>query len=207
MTNTLGPLCVIIYYPIGAGGKFIATSLGLSRYFAPPNSRDADLDFTQTTFDSNYYQTKLKHALDTVPPVVNAQKWQQYEIWSWLHARDRMQLSDNLQKIVNANKYVWVEANDAAQVSAVVNHVPGIKHIIKLTNYTNWLKTASFKNKDLANDIDNRIAYWKYIDQQELKSFNFPHMLVDIDSNMFDRDAMGKQIKSLYEYIDRKSVV
>ena len=194
MTNTYNSLCILVYYPAGAGGKFFINSIGLSRHCVPHDVVHAEWDIKQHNFDLHYYNTKLQQVLATIPAIDDYLQWQPYELGVGNKWYDNE--SVYIKKIIDAGRKFCILAHDPDRFKQCLNNNP--QCIIKLTNYGSWMKAAKFKNIFLSNDIENKISYWSYMDKQELKEFDFPYLLIDIDAIMFDKNAMTTQIKNLY---------
>ena len=196
--------CIIVYYLCGAGGKFIVNSLGLSQYCVPHHPQLAVWDMQQTKFDNTYYQTKLEQVLKTIPPIHDLNNWKNYELgvdeaWGVLNEQT-MSMSSALIDIVNSNRRFCLIVHTPEELKQVMIQYPNLD-VVKLTNYSQWLARSSFKLLDLKNDVDNKIDYWRFIDQEELKNPQIPYILVDIDSTIDDHNAMLNQIQNLYNRI------
>jgi hypothetical protein len=201
------PFCILIYYPCGAGGKFIINSLGLSRHCVPHHIGMAIWDISQQIVDSSYYQQKLQQVLKTVPEYKQeARKWQQYELGvfnKWIDLSSvPPTVGTSLKNIIAHNRYFCTIAHTPEDLQLYLDNFPNIKHVIKLTNYSSWLKISRFKIPELENNIDNKIKYWKFIDEQELNNSKLFYKLIDIDNSMFDYDRMLDQVKNLYSYLN-----
>jgi len=164
-------------------------------------------DISQPVVDSNYYQQKLQQVLKTVPEYQHeAKKWQHYELGvgnNWINISNvPPTIGTNLKNIIAHRRYFCAIVHDPTNLQLYLDNFPDIKHVVKLTNYSSWMEICKFKMPDLADDIDNKIKYWKFIDQQELNDSKLFHTLIDIDNSMFDYDRMLDQIKNLYSYLN-----
>ena len=167
MSDKFQNQAILVYYPCGAGGKFIINSLGLSRHCVPHDPELAIWDLPQTVFDQLYYQTKLDQVLNTVPPIHDLDNWQKYELGvydKWLNPVD-FSAKSRLNNIINADRYFCLIGHSPEDLQKYLNRYPNI-NIVKLTNYCQWLKRSSFKILELKNDVENKVDYWNYIDQQ-----------------------------------------
>ena len=196
MIDTFQSLCILVYYPVAAGGKFIINSLGLSRYCVPHSIKYADWDIQQNDFNSAYYNAKLQQILETIPPINDYLAWQSYELGVGAQWCPTYCDPSPVNTIAKANRHFCIIAHDPTDLRSTMT-IP-FKNIIKLTNYTEWLSFCKFKHPMLASDIENKVAYWNYIDKQELNTLDFSYMLVDMDANIFDQNAIANQIKNLY---------
>jgi len=201
MTDKFQSQCIIVYYPCGAGGKFIVNSLGLSQYCVPQHPQLAVWDMQQTMFNNTYYQTKLDQILKTIPPIHDLNNWQNYELgvdkaWGMIDEQT-MSITPALIDIVNSDRHFCLIVHTPEELKQVIIRYPNL-NVIKLTNYSQWLVRSNFKLLDLKNDIDNKVDYWRFIDQEELKNPQIPYILVDIDSTINNHTAMLNQIQNLY---------
>jgi hypothetical protein len=155
--------CIIVYYPNGAGGKFIINSLGLSQYCVPHHPQLAVWDMQQTIFNDTYYQKKLDQILKTIPPIHDLNKWQKYELgvgneWGPYGAQT-VNMSSALIDIVNANRHFCLIVHSPEELKQATMQHPNL-NVIKLTNYSQWLARSSFKMLGLANDLYKLLEFY-----------------------------------------------
>lgn len=194
-------LCVVVYFPVGTGGKFIINSLGLSKHCVLHDHNLAKWDISQTVFDHTYYQTKLDHILDTVPPTNKLANWQKYELGiadRWLRPPN---WGRDLEEILT-DRHFCVIAHTPEVLKLYFDTFPKIKNVVKLTNYIEWLKLSKFKVSSLHDDFANIQLYWDYVDKKEIAEMNYPYKLVDIDNNIHDSKCMLETIKNLYKELN-----
>jgi hypothetical protein len=203
MLNKFQSQAIIVYYPCGTGGKFIINSLGLSRHCVPQDNLLSQWDIQQRIFDQSYYQKKLDQVSATVPPKYDLKNWQTYELGVGLHWLSKFDdVQTRLINIIDANRYFCLINHTFADLESMLHKYPGIKNIIKLTNYTKWLELCKFKISSIEHDIKNKIDYWKYIDDKEVANNAIPWTLVDIDNSMHNYKNMLQQIKNLYDILN-----
>ena len=198
MIDKFQSLCILVYYPVAAGGKFIINSLGLSRHCVPHSIKYADWDIQQNNFNSAYYNTKLQQILETIPPINDYLAWQSYELGVGMQWYPTYRDPSPVKKIIDANRHFCIIVHDPENLKLRLLETGPVQHMVKLTNYIEWLKISKFKHPSVIDDITNKVAYWNYIDKQELNTLDFSYMLVDMDTNIFDQNAMANQIKNLY---------
>jgi hypothetical protein len=190
---------VIVYYPICGGGKFVINSLGLSRYCTLHDYELAVWDSAQTVHDEFYYQTKLKHTLATVPENKNNVDWSKYEMGNSHYTSSQIEFENNAVAISKQNQYFCLTAHTPDHLKNIINLSKSNK-IIKLTNYSAWLKISAFKHQSITNDIENKINYWNYIDQQEVKEQDW-WFTINVDAGINNQSVRQKQIEDLYQML------
>jgi hypothetical protein len=201
MKNDYNSLAIHVYYPVAAGGKFTVNSLGLSRHCVIHDPQLAEWDIEQTNFDSVYYQRKLEIIQGTVPLPDNLQNWNKFELGvldKWINSSNRITLT--LQKIIDQGRHFCQIGHVMEDFKPWLDISPELKNVIKLTNYTKWLKRCAFKVNGLANDVDNKVVYWDYIDKKEIGEPPMNWLLVDMDDSIFDQAIMQNQIEQLYNH-------
>ena len=188
-----------MYYPPGAGGKFLINSLGLSRHMVPNDVDWAIWDLQQTVHDHEYYNKKLQTILRTVPDAVDDPKWQQYELNS--NHKWRSPDSEFLSPIIENQTKSWaVVVHTLDQVRESKKAFPN-SFVVKLSNYSKWLRISQFKMLSLSEDINNKIDYWTYVDHQEIQGEKFFDSLFDVDHCYTNLDRMRRSVEELYHQL------
>lgn len=187
---------IIIYYPVGAGGKFIMNSLGLSKHCVLHDFELALWDIAQTDFDDRYYDYKLDRILDTVPNVARSTDWQKHELaggtcWPFPWCTDEIPVK--FTPIISSGKKFCSIAHEASDIDLYTKWSTG--RVIKLTNYIQWMTLSRFKVKGLDQDLENKISYWTWTDRNEKLSID--PILVDMQY-MNSVQYMQQEIKKLY---------
>jgi len=160
----------------------------------------AKWDIAQTVHDSAYYEHKLRTVLTSVPPVHDRDRWQNYElgtppgVWNNEHCKHLIPILES------ATKRFYYITHDPDQAQQYLDQYPGMT-MIKLTNYVQWMQNSAFKMPDLQRELDNKLAYWGYIDRQEQVLNRWHAVTVDMDTNMFDHDMMQQHIQFLYDQL------
>jgi hypothetical protein len=189
-----------MYYPCGASGKFVMNFLSLSRYCTLHKFDLAVWDANVDVHDTNYYEKKLQHILNTVPDEVNCPDWQQYEMGNGiLIDSDDTQFANNSAKILRRDQWFAVVAHTPDELDALIARI-GTSTVIKITNYGKWLETTNFKLPRIKTKILDRVSYWNWIDKKELEiDLDKYWALIDIDSTIHDQEKWLVQIEQLYE--------
>jgi hypothetical protein len=155
----------------------------------------AHWDIKQTLHDGEYYDRKLSVILNTVPKRNNDTGWAQYELGAhqW---QDRDHPS--LQPILASGGHCFpLIAHEFDRIANLRKNFPN-SVVIKFTNYTKWQRISSFKHLDFMTDVENKIAYWKFIDEKELQGPRFYDLLVDVDNNYPYYDRIQQTMKKMY---------
>jgi hypothetical protein len=192
----ISDLTLILYYPVCAGGKFIINSLGLSKYCTLHDYGLAKWDCDQTAHDQLYYQTKLSHVLATVPINKNSGDWINYEMGNTRQLLTPGQFQIAAADITKRQQYFCIIAHSREDLEEIKN-ITHSKNIIKLTNFSKWMRVSSFKHQETANDIDNKVVASEYTDQKEINNEDWWH-IVDIDQGVGNKLIMQQQIEDLY---------
>jgi hypothetical protein len=194
---TFEDLCIAVYYPCSAGGKFIINSLGLSKHCVLHDADLAQWELEQT--DVNLlYNKKLEVILKTVPENAFDGNWQKYELGSsWIKQKNSIQDPDpaDLQKIINGSKHFCIVCHEFDQLQYILSRYPKTR-VVKLTNYADWMILC--KSKTRITDVDEKIIHWSFVDKNEIESPTVDWILVDIDDSMKSMTKMQKQIQMLY---------
>jgi len=194
---TFEDLCIAVYFPCSAGGKFIINSLGLSKHCVLHDARLAQWELEQT--DVNLlYNKKLEVILKTVPKNAFDGDWQNYELGSsWIKQKNCVQDPDpaHLQKIINSSKHFCIVCHQIQELETILSIYPKI-HIVKLTNYVDWMILC--RSKSRITDIDEKRIYWSFVDKNEIESPTVDWILIDIDNSIRSMAVMQQQIEILY---------
>ena len=195
----LNDLVLIVYYPPCAGGKFTINSLGLSRYCTLHDYRLACWDASQPKYDQQYYQIKLEYVLNTVPDTKNNQNWTKFEMGNYhqLFGNHQQPFVSAAKMITRNNQCFCVIVHDQNLLDSMLETTTATR-VIKLTNFTQWMRTSAFKHKETNDDIENKVAAHKFLDQKEMQNKSWFYV-IDMDQGMQDQSFMQHQIQSLYE--------
>jgi len=194
----LNDLILIVYYPVCAGGKFTINSLGLSRYCTLHDYQLARWDASQSNHDQVYYQTKLEYVLKTVPDTKNDQNWIRFEMGNGHQLFKNNQFINSAAKLITRNNQCFcITVHDQNLLDPMLE-ITTATRVIKLTNFTQWMRTSAFKHKGTEDDIENKVAAHKFLDQKEMQNKSWFYT-IDMDCGMQDQSLMQQQIQSLYE--------
>jgi len=162
-------------------------SLGLSRH---NTLHDIKLSLWDTTqfHDDNYYKTKLDVVCNTVPGIDDANNWQSYELGDGIEWK-------TTQNFKGKNYCVIAHSTDEFATYEKIDF------IVKLTNYADWLRVSSFKSAGVKEDLNNKVAYWDYVDKSEINCPEYDWHLFDM-STMFDYNKTKEQVKILYNLLN-----
>lgn len=156
----------------------------------------AHWDLKQTVHDREYYDRKLSAILNTVPNGPNDTDWGGHELGTQLNWHDRNHAS--LQPILASGQHCFaLIAHEFDQIANLRRNFPN-SVLIKSTNYTKWQRVSSFKQPEFLADVENKIGYWKFVDQKELQGPRFYDLLLDVDTNYPNADRMQETIGKLY---------
>lgn len=196
---TFEDLCIVVYYPCSAGGKFIINSLGLSKNCVLHEPSLAQWELEQTNIDL-LYKKKLVTVLKTVPKNAFDGTWQSYELGvspnSWYcDDDDKLVITPNLQKIINSSKHFCLICHEFSEVQKFLSVYPKTR-IVKLTNYIDWMILCKAKTRIL--DVDEKRIHWSFVDKNEVDSNTIDWILVDIDNSIKSMSKMQQQIEMLY---------
>ena len=192
----ISDLTLIVYFPPCAGGKFVINSLGLSKYCTLHDYNLALWDSRQTAHDQQYYQTKLKHTLHTVPVAKNSTRWSQHEMGNARYLVDAVVFEHSADRITKQQQHFCAIAHTPEDIEEIKKFTHSTT-VIKLSNFSKWLRVSSFKHAATANDIENKVANYSYIDHKELAESTW-YYTIDIDTGMYDQTFMQRQIMELY---------
>jgi hypothetical protein len=190
-----------VYYPVAAGGKFTINSLSLSKNCVLLNRHLAHWELGQSDLDVLYHK-KLNTILYTVPENAFDGNWQQYELsYHVSQSLYQKKFSNSVlelnQKIIDQKKHFCIECHSSDEIKFLLSTYPTAQ-ILKLTNYIEWMTLC--KSKARIEDIEDKQAYWKHVDQLEVKSSPFDWaFLIDMDDSMHSMSVMQAQIESLYK--------
>lgn len=194
----LNDLILIVYYPVCAGGKFTINSLGLSRYCTLHDYQLACWDASQFKHDQLYYQTKLEYILQTVPDTKNDKNWTRFEMGNDHQLFKNNQFLNSAAKLITRNDQCFcITVHDQNLLDPMLE-ITTATQVIKLTNFTQWMRTSAFKHKDTEDDIENKVAAHNFLDQKEMQNKSWFYA-IDMDRGMQDQSFMQQQIQSLYE--------
>jgi len=192
---------IAVNFPAGAGGKMIQNCIGLSKHCALVHKEEAEWQLSYYgMFEDDYYQTKLKYILTSLPKVID-KDWLGYEFraqslfgmdHSGFIAKNRVE--DIVYQL--ADKDIWVTAT--AHYYDYVNerltpYWSTIRYVDIVNNEQFARKWLPIKNGNLLYEKD-----WNTSGRTpEDKCFEF-----DLDSCIYDTTAFVKQIGFLYNYLE-----
>ena len=193
---TFEDLCIVVYYPPSAGGKFIINSLGLSKNCVLHSTRLAQWELEQTDVDL-LYEKKLENILKTVPENAFDGTWQKYELKvgdSWFPDEDGT-ITPGLQKIISSSKHFCFIYHNFNELQSILSMYPKTR-VVKPTNYIDWMIYCRTKTR--ITDVDEKRIHWSFVDKNEVASNAIDWILIDIDNSMRSMTLMQQQIEMLY---------
>jgi hypothetical protein len=179
----LNDLILIVYYPVCAGGKFTINSLGLSRYCTLHDYQLACWDASQSEHNQLYYQTKLEYVLQTVPDTKNNKNWTRFEMGNSHQLFKNNQFLNSAAKLITRNDQCFcIIVHDQNLLDPMLKTTTTTR-VIKLTNFTQWMRTSAFKHKGTEDDIENKVAAARRFFNNATGEFNtaiqqFPSVII-----------------------------
>ena len=204
MQNNFENLGIVVYFPCGAGGKFIINCLSLSQHCVVFSKKFAKWELTQP-IDNTLYQAKLAEVLKTIPPTVKDLRWQDYEMearWiAYYQDQNCVSLDPLVDTIVSQSKHLAFGSHVPETINLLLKEYPNFKNIVKLTNYTDWMIKSSWKLPEFPNEAEKK-AYWDYVDKKEISESTYSAFLFDIDNSIHIEDKMVDQVERMYKYFN-----
>jgi hypothetical protein len=192
---------IAVNFPAGAGGKMLQNCIGLSRHCALVHGESAawQLAWTGPCTDE-YYQTKLRHMLTSLPDPMGSD-WLGHEFLTQdLFGIDHTGFiaESPVAPVVYqlAEKGIWVTttAHNYDYVNERLTRYWPVIRYVDVVNNEQFAKTwLSIKNGNLAYD-----QAWNTLGRTpQDRCFEF-----DLDSCIYDTTAFVQQIGKLYDHLE-----
>ena len=204
---------ITVCYPAFAGGKFLINCLALSQHATFQCKYRVATDFNLDLNSMSYYNSKLKIALESLPPDKQSMKnWVQYEygcvqLFNWAageFCKDNLtnkNVSNEVKILSNQNyKNFFIVAHKLPSLKKITNYFPNTK-ILMLTDFVDFMMKAKTLKVEENFNAQEQIYFWQnggyseYIDSFSKYKIDYTINYADI----FEEDKFLDRVKILYD--------